>query len=405
MQRVVSVWTRWGDYVLGVRDVRPGESLSLGAAPLLRVGRGGASVFAGPGGAERELQVGESVTVTVGELSYTLCCAEAEEAEVWGPARRRWALLDASVVGALVAASAWWGALAPRAPSSGLAALAELGPMVSPEPALSQPAREAVFAVVAEPAAALLRLPGDMRCGRAEMGADFETRGRYGVAGPADNADPHLARPEPGQGYPTARGALAELMRPQAQPGSSGPTAPFGRDAALGTEAGNALGNLWGDELNDARGERGLGLAGRPGGGVKHFDVAPLAEGRPARLRVVHTGLRVTGARKTSEIGRVMAARFGDFQACGASVEPAALHDVELGFDVDQTGHAVASGAGAGALEQCLDWSLAGAAFAPGASEVSHVVYPLHFVAADVELKGPPAVPASKAAPCDCGGW
>lgn len=76
---------------------------------------------------------------------------------------------------------------------------------------------------------------------------------------------------------------------------------------------------------------------------VKRFDLAPLADAAGGELRVVHTGLRVTAARQASEVGRVMA-------------------------------------------------GLAGAAFAPGAREKAHVVYPLHFVAANVALKGPPVV-------------
>jgi hypothetical protein len=126
------------------------------------------------------------------------------------------------------------------------------------------------------------------------------------------------------------------------------------------------------------------------------------AAGASAPLRVLHTGLRVTGARKASEIGRVMAARFADFRAC-AETAPAPLHDVELGFDVDETGHVAASGAGTGALEQCLGQSLAGASF-PAVGEKAHVVYPLHFVAADAGWKGPPVVRPFGPEHCDCGG-
>lgn len=403
MQRVVSVWTRWGDYVLGVRDVRPGESLPLGAQRLLHP-PSGAPQLKEPGGTVRELKAGESVTMTIGELTYTLWCSEQPAPETFAPTRAAWALLDAALLLVLVAAAAWQGSATARPLRPGIDARAELAPLASPEPAEPSPRREALFAVVAERAAERLRLPGDMRCGRAEMGGESEARGRYGLAGPTDNADPHLARPVAGEGYPTAHGDLAELMPPQTQRGSSGPTAPFGRDAALGTEASNALGNLWGDELHDASGQRGLGLAGRHGGVVKHFDVAPLASPGTAQLRVVHTGLRVTGARKPSEIGRVMAAHFGEFQACGTSVEPAALHDVALTFEVDEAGHVLVAPARTAALEQCLEHSLASASFAPGARESSHVVYPLHFVAGDVELKAPAAPPASKAAACDCGG-
>lgn len=409
MQRVVSVWTRWGDYVLGVRDVRTGESLSVGGRLLVRLRGDTASVCADPGAGERELAVGETVTVTMGELDYTLCCSQPPGAATFAPSRRPWALLDAAAVGLLLAASVWSAAPAPHVLRSGIGALAELGPFAVPGLAENQPSPEGVFAVVAERKSEALRLPGDMRCGRAEMGGDIAGGdGRYGVLGPPDNADPHLARPVPGRGEHTLDGLFVDPLwdpRPlQALPGSSSPTAPFGRETAEASDPANALGSMWGDQLGDALGEGGLGRAGRPGGVVKRFDVAPIDDSGAAQLRVVHTGLRVTGARKASEIGRVMAASFGNFRTCGEAVAPAVLHDVDLAFDVDSAGHVVASGAGADALEQCLEQSVAGVAFAAGADAESHVVYPLHFVAANAKLEGPPVVQPTGAPPCDCGG-
>jgi hypothetical protein len=146
MQRVVSVWTRWGDYVLGVRDLRAGQSLSVGARTLLHFRRGRANVCTAPGAAERELQVGESVTVTVGELDYTLCCAALANAPAFAVSRRPWALLDVAVLGALVALSVWPAARAPHALRPGIAARAELGPLASPI-LEARPLRQGVFAV------------------------------------------------------------------------------------------------------------------------------------------------------------------------------------------------------------------------------------------------------------------
>jgi hypothetical protein len=378
--------------------------LLVGAPALVDFPGDMGSVYAEAGAVERQLRVGETVTVTVGELDYTLCCSEPDEAATFAPSRRPWALLDAAVLGVLVAASLWHAAPSPSVLHSGIGALAERGSFASPEPAEEQPIREGVFAVAAERAAEVLRLPGDMRCGRAELGDHFGASGRYGVAGPSNNADPHLARPVPGRGYPAVVTPASHWGQPQIHQGSAGPTAPFARDTALGTDPNTATGNMWGDEVHDARGEGGLGRAGHPGGVVKRFDVAPLTDSRTAQLRVVHTGLRVTGARKASEIGRVMAQRMADFRVCAEGVELAAVHDVELAFEVDQAGRVATSGAGVGALEKCLEQSLASAAFAAGASESSHVVYPLHFVAANVELKGPPPARPAATAPCDCGG-
>jgi hypothetical protein len=402
MPRAASVWTHWGDYVLDVRDVRPGEAVSLGAQEV-RFRNGSVSVGA-PGAVEQTLQVGESVTVTVGALDYTLSCFEAEPARVFAGSGRRFALLDAALLGVLGAALAWRPAPVPQIVLDDIGVPAALGPLASPAPAQDQPVREPIFAVVAEAEAERLQLPGEMRCGDAEMGATVaDTKGRYGVVGPPDNPDPHMARPVTGRGYPTAHGNFAALMPPQAQPGSRAPTATWGRDAALAADAEDAMGDMWSDDYREAEGENGLGTQPRAGGVVKRFDVAPLRERASATLRVLHTGLRITGERKASEIGRVMASRFSDFQACAEAAAPAALHDVELGFDVDEAGQAVANGMGGGELEQCLGQSLAGASFA-AADERAHVVYPLHFVAADAGWKGPPVVRPSGSERCDCGG-
>lgn len=394
--------------MLRVQDVRAGESLKLGPQSRVRFRDGKVSVGA-PNATEQELRVGESMTVNVGELDYTLSCSELGEA-TFEPSRRRWALLDAAAL-ALALAALW----VRHAPSSKveLAAagvVAAQAPLTSPEAAHDQPVREAVFAVVAEAEAERWRVPGEMRCGVREMGSYVEeTAGRYGIVGPPDNADPHLARPVAGHGHPWFDGialddTFASTKPPQTHPGSSGPTALFGRDIPLATDPKDAAGDMWGEALGDAWGDNGFGVAPEPGGVVKRFDVAPLADTAGTELRVVHTGLRVTGARQASEVGRVMAARFAEFRRCGEIVTPSALHDVELGFDVDEAGRAVASHVASGALEQCLSQSLAGAVFAPGAREKAHVVYPLRFAAANVALKGSPVARPSGGERCDCGG-
>jgi len=267
----------------------------------------------------------------------------------------------------------------------------------------SLPVHAEVFAEATKPQPQPLKPPGDMRCGHSEMGALVaDTRGRYGIAGPKDNADPHLARPVPGLGYPTATGAFAELTIPLTHQGSVGPTAPFGRDAALGTDATNARGNMWGDEIADATGDDSLGLVATPGGVVKHIDLAPAAANATA-LRVVHTGLRISGARKASEIGRAMAAHFDDFRRCAEVAMVGEARRVELEFDVAADGRTSTTPAEATALEQCLDQSVSRVRFAADAKAPAHVMYPLYFVPESAELRMPPTE-LLRPAPCDCGG-
>ena len=231
----------------------------------------------------------------------------------------------AAALGVLLAVLAWQRACwTPGLELEARPGWAALIPLRAPVLSQTPPVHLAIFAVVADPTEALMALPGDMRCGDAEMGRDVAESGRYGVAGPPDNPDPHLARPVPGRDYRTGDGvAINEVGLAQPRDGTSGLTAPWGRDTALGTDARDTQGSMWGDVLNEDVGERGLGLAGLAGGIVKRFDVAPSAVDGTASLRVVHTGLRVTGARKASEVGRAMAAHFGEFRACAESAKNA----------------------------------------------------------------------------------
>jgi hypothetical protein len=409
MRRVVSVWTRWGDYVLSVRDVRRGESLDVGSPPrrLLSFQQASPRIWPGPldeQQAGRALDPGETITVCRGELDYTITSSDGEMPE-FAPSGRKWAALDALALAAFVAAWGWHSA--PRlavaiAPLPGVGAAARPTHLESSEDA---PARQAIFAVVTEPEPMLFELSGESRCGRVEPGDRIaENRvGRYGMVGPIDNADPHLARPVPDQGHPTARGAQATIGRPQMQPGSAGPTPPWGRADSLGTDAANARGRMWDESIVDVAGDEGLGVAGYIGGVTKTFDVGALGDEPNAQPRVLHTGLRVSGARKASEVGRVMAAHFDDFRACAGGMQPAQQLSVRLAFDVTVDGRASVTDASVNAVEQCLARSMSGVSFVAGAGSAAHVVYPLHFVAARTSLQSPRAASLPPQA-CDCGG-
>lgn len=85
---------------------------------------------------------------------------------------------------------------------------------------------------------------------------------RFGIKGPADNPDPHMAR-ERAKEYAASGGILAALQ-------SNAPTSPFGQDSALGNDPESALGALMGNQIGDNFGYGGLGLrgTGRGGGGT-----------------------------------------------------------------------------------------------------------------------------------------
>jgi TonB family protein len=88
-----------------------------------------------------------------------------------------------------------------------------------------------------------------------------KTDNMYGIKGPADNPDPHMARDQK-QNMAKGAGILSVLSQSLDMP-----TSPFGRDSALGTDAENALGALMGNQIGPNFGFGGLGLRGTGSGG------------------------------------------------------------------------------------------------------------------------------------------
>lgn len=94
-----------------------------------------------------------------------------------------------------------------------------------------------------------------------------KTRNKFGIEGPQDNPDPHMAREEAKE---MAREAgIIGILKASVGAWNS-PTSPYGRDTALGNDAMSALGALMGDQVGENFGFGGLGLrgTGRGGGGT-----------------------------------------------------------------------------------------------------------------------------------------
>jgi len=92
--------------------------------------------------------------------------------------------------------------------------------------------------------------------------------GRYGIAGPRDNADVHVSKEAALQ---EARNwGVIGMLNAGLAGDPKAPTAPWGRDEALGRDDVSARGNMWGDDINDSFGMNGLGLTGigQGGGGL-----------------------------------------------------------------------------------------------------------------------------------------
>ena len=94
-----------------------------------------------------------------------------------------------------------------------------------------------------------------------------KTKNKYGIQGPADNQDPHMAR-EAAKEEAKNAGILGVLS--QSVGAWNSPTSPYGQDSALGYDPMSALGALMGDQIGENFGFGGLGLrgTGRGGGGT-----------------------------------------------------------------------------------------------------------------------------------------
>jgi TonB family protein len=102
-----------------------------------------------------------------------------------------------------------------------------------------------------------------------QMGKKDEkkTKNKFGIEGPENNEDPHMARDEAKEMAMNA-GIIGVL---KASVGAwNSPTSPYGRDTALGSDPMSALGALMGDQIGSNFGFGGLGLrgTGRGGGGT-----------------------------------------------------------------------------------------------------------------------------------------
>ena len=91
-----------------------------------------------------------------------------------------------------------------------------------------------------------------------------DTNKRFAIAGPKDNQDVHIARENALRD--ASRFGMIGLLN-TASGDINSPTAPWGRDDALGNDAISARGNMWGNEIGESFGAGGLSLSGIGEGG------------------------------------------------------------------------------------------------------------------------------------------
>lgn len=238
---------------------------------------------------------------------------------------------------------------------------------------------------------------------------------RYGVQGPQDNPDPHLAR----------QAALKEaqefgmigLINVGAGGDPNAPTAPWGREESSGNDPLSARGNMWGDAIGDAFGAGGLGLSGvgegggGRGEGIGLGNIGTLGHGAGTgtgsgfgsghgRLGGAHKtkapqlrqgATQVNGRLPAEVIQRIVRQNFGRFRLCyenGLRTSPTLQGRVAVKFVIDRSGAvSTASDGGSDLPDQgvvrCVVRGFGNLSFPQPEGGIVTVVYPISFSPGD----------------------
>jgi hypothetical protein len=236
-----------------------------------------------------------------------------------------------------------------------------------------------------------------------------DTNRRYGVAGPKDNQDPHIARSAALR--EAAEFGMIGLLNTGAGGDPNAPTAPWGRDDSMVTDPISARGNMWGDSIGDAFGAGGLGLSGigegggGRGEGIGLGSIGTLGHGagtgtgqgfgnghgilgkghviKSPKLRFGTTS--VNGRLPPEVIQRVVRQNFGRFRACyenGLRNNPNLQGRVSVRFVIGRDGAVSNVGNGGSDLPDpnvvsCIVRSFYGLSFPEPKDGIVTVLYPI----------------------------
>jgi hypothetical protein len=244
-----------------------------------------------------------------------------------------------------------------------------------------------------------------------------QTAHRYGVKGPHDNPDPHIAR-ETAQREASEFGMIG-LLASGAGGDPHAPTAPWARDESLGSDAESARGNMWGASIDEAFGAGGLGLTGvGEGGGLRGEGIGlgfigtigsgsgdglgqgfgpghggpshhgRLAPGHTPHAPLVRIGVTTVKGQLPAEIiQRIVRQNYGRFRLCyegGLRNNPALQGRVEVRFAIGRDG-AVSSVSNGNsdlpdaAVVKCVVQAYYGLSFPQPEGGIVTVVYPIMF--------------------------
>ncbi|AUX37161.1 hypothetical protein SOCE836_093830 [Sorangium cellulosum] len=250
--------------------------------------------------------------------------------------------------------------------------------------------------------------------GKAGSATSRKTNGRFEIAGPKDNADVRISRAQALDD--AARFGMIDVL--QAGLGDpNAPSAPWGGVDTLGNGAKSAIGNLWGETIDESGGAGGLGLTGigeagggrftgigmgplgtighgnglgdgqgfGPGGGASRFIHGPGHKVSAPRMGVGST--TVSGRIPPEVIQRIVRQNFGRFRLCyenGLRNSPNLTGRVAVGFTIGRDG-AVSSVQNGGSdlpdagVVACVVRSFYGLSFPPPDAGIVTVTYPILF--------------------------
>jgi hypothetical protein len=237
------------------------------------------------------------------------------------------------------------------------------------------------------------------------------TGNRYGVQGPADNADPHIARQAALRD--AAEFGMIGLLNSGAGGDPNAPTAPWGRDDSLGNDPLSARGNMWGNDIGESFGAGGLGLSGigegggGRGEGIGLGGIGTLGHGagtgtgqgfgsghgrlggshraKPPSVRMGAT--QVSGRLPPEVIQRIVRQNFGRFRLCyenGLRNNPNLQGRVGVRFVIGRDGAVSNVGNGGsdmpdGGVVSCVVRAFYGLSFPQPEGGIVTVTYPIMF--------------------------
>ena len=238
-----------------------------------------------------------------------------------------------------------------------------------------------------------------------------DTGHKYGVQGPKDNPDPHLAKQAALQ--EAAQFGMIGLISTMGGGDPNAPTAPWGREESSGQDEKSARGNMFGDTIGDSFGAGGLGLSGvGEGGGGRGEGIGlgnfgglghgagtgtgqgigsgrgRLGGGHAVKAPRIREGATSVNGRLPPEvIQRIVRQNFGRFRLCyenGLRNNPNLQGRVTVKFVIDRNG-AVAMTADGGSdipdtsVSQCVVRGFGNLSFPQPEGGMVTVVYPIMF--------------------------